>query len=38
MDDILGRVTGEHDFVRNIMDKIPGFKGYVERGKQTSCR
>jgi len=31
MDDILQRVTGEHDFFKNILEKIPGFKGYVER-------
>jgi hypothetical protein len=31
MDDILGRVTGEHDFIKKILEKIPGFKGYVER-------
>ena len=31
MDDILGRVTGEHDFFKTILEKIPGFKGYVER-------
>ena len=31
MDDILQRVTGEHDFFKNILGKIPGFKGYVER-------
>ena len=31
MDDILGRVTGEHDFFKNVLEKIPGFKGYVER-------
>ncbi len=31
MDDILGRVTGEHDFFKKILEKIPGFKGYVER-------
>jgi len=31
MDDILQRVTGEHDFFKNILEKLPGFKGYVER-------
>lgn len=31
MDDILGRVTAEHDFFKKILEKIPGFKGYVER-------
>jgi hypothetical protein len=31
MDDILQRVTGEHDFFKNILEKVPGFKGYVER-------
>ncbi len=31
MDDMLGRVTSEHDFFKKILEKIPGFKGYVER-------
>jgi len=31
MDDILQRVTGEHDFFKKILEKIPGFSGYVER-------
>lgn len=31
MNDILQRVTDEHDFFKNILGKIPGFKGYVER-------
>lgn len=31
MDDILQRVTGEQDFFKKILGKIPGFKGYVER-------
>ncbi len=31
MSDILERVTGEHDFFKNILEKIPGFKGYIER-------
>ncbi len=31
MNDTLERVTGEHDFFKNILEKIPGFKGYVER-------
>jgi len=32
MSDILGRVTGEQDFFKKILAKIPGFKGYIERG------
>jgi hypothetical protein len=31
MDDILSRVNSEHDFFKKILEKIPGFKGYVER-------
>lgn len=31
MNDILQRVTGEHDFFKKILEKVPGFKGYVER-------
>ena len=31
MDDILERVTGESDFIKKILGKLPGFQGYVER-------
>jgi len=31
MNDILERVIGEGDFIKNILSKLPGFKGYVER-------
>ena len=31
MNDILERVTGESDFIKKILSKLPGFKGYVER-------
>ena len=31
MSDILQRVTGEQDFFKKILGKIPGFVGYVER-------
>jgi hypothetical protein len=31
MNDILQRVTGEQDFFKKILAKIPGFKGYVDR-------
>lgn len=37
MDDILQRVTGEHDFFKKILEKIPGFKGYVEREDRRSA-
>jgi hypothetical protein len=30
-DDILGKVTADQDFIRKILSKIPGFKGYIER-------
>jgi len=31
MNDILERVTGESDFIKKILSKLPGFRGYVER-------
>ena len=31
MNDILQRVTGESDFIKKILSKVPGFRGYVER-------
>jgi len=31
MNDILEKVSGESDFVKKILSKLPGFKGYVER-------
>jgi hypothetical protein len=34
MSDILERVSGEQDFFKKILGKIPGFKGYVERGNR----
>lgn len=30
-DQIFGNVHGDMDFFKKILDKIPGFKGYVER-------
>lgn len=30
-DQLLGKVQGDMDFFKKILDKIPGFKGYVER-------
>lgn len=32
MSDILDKVTGDQDFFKKILAKIPGFKGYIERG------
>lgn len=32
MSDILGKVTGDQDFFKKILAKVPGFKGYIERG------
>jgi hypothetical protein len=32
MSDILEKVTGQQDFFKKILAKIPGFKGYIERG------
>ena len=37
MDDILQRVTGEQDFFKKILGKVPGFKGYVEREDRRSA-
>jgi hypothetical protein len=31
MNDILDKVTGESDFIKKILSKLPGFRGYVER-------
>lgn len=31
MSDIVGRVNEEQDFFKKILNKIPGFSGYVER-------
>ena len=31
MNDILERVTEEGDFIKKILGKLPGFRGYVER-------
>lgn len=32
MSDILEQVTGDRDFLKKLFAKIPGFKGYIERG------
>jgi hypothetical protein len=32
MNDILEQVTGQQDFFKKILAKIPGFKGYIARG------
>ncbi|MGV7975851.1 MAG: hypothetical protein AB2L16_03045 [Anaerolineaceae bacterium] len=32
MSDIFDKVVGEQDFFKKLIAKIPGFKGYVERG------
>ncbi len=37
MNDILERVAGEKDFFKKILEKIPGFKGYVERSERRSA-
>lgn len=31
MSDALNRVIGESNFLKKIMSKLPGFKGYIER-------
>jgi len=37
MDDILKRISEERDFFTKIIDKIPGFSGYVERAERRSA-
>lgn len=32
MSDIFDKVTGDQDFIKKILAKVPGFKGYIERG------
>ena len=32
MSDIFEQVTGDQDFIKKILAKIPGFKGYINRG------
>ncbi len=34
MDDILDKVVSQQDAFKNLVSKIPGFKGYVERGNR----
>ena len=37
MTDLLGQVTGEQDFFKKILSKIPGFSGYVDRQNRRSA-
>jgi hypothetical protein len=37
MSDLLGRVVGEQDIFKKIMEKIPGFKGYVDRSNRRTA-
>ena len=32
MSDIYNQVIGDQDFIKKLFAKIPGFKGYIERG------
>lgn len=34
MSDIFDKVVGEQDWLTKIIAKIPGFKGYIERGER----
>lgn len=36
MSDIFDKVTGQQDFIKKILAKIPGFKGYIERSDRRS--
>ena len=31
MNDILNKVAGESDFIKKILSKLPGFRGYIKR-------
>lgn len=37
MSDLFDRVTGDQDFLRKLMGKIPGFKGYIERQNRRAA-
>lgn len=37
MNDILQRISSEKDFFKKILEKIPGFNGYVERSERRSA-
>ncbi len=37
MSDFFDRVVGEQDFFKKILGKIPGFKGYFERGNRRDA-
>lgn len=37
MTDFYQRVTDEHDFLKKLVAKIPGFSGYVERSDRRSA-
>lgn len=34
MSDIFDKVSGEQDFFKKLLSKVPGFKGYIERGNR----
>lgn len=36
MSDMFDRVTGEQDFLRKILSKVPGFSGYIERSNRRA--
>jgi hypothetical protein len=37
MSDLFEQVTGDQDFIKKIMGKIPGFKGYIERSNRRAA-
>jgi hypothetical protein len=37
MNDILQRVSSEKDFFKKILEKVPGFTGYVERSERRQA-
>lgn len=36
MSDIYGKVTSDQDFLKKILSKVPGFKGYIERSNRRA--
>lgn len=36
MNDIYDKVTSDQDFIRKLLAKVPGFKGYIERSNRRA--
>jgi len=37
MSDLFEQVTGDQDFIKKIISKVPGFKGYIERSNRRAA-